>query len=116
MTPSLSTKGSKRYRYYICAGARQRGWHTCPAPSISAGAIEQLVRDQILKLSQDPTLGNLEPVWQTLPHTEQVRVVQLLLEQVDYDAAQGQVSITFDPAGIRRLAQELAERKKESSP
>jgi hypothetical protein len=34
--------------------------------------------------------------------------VQLLVEKVEYDGADGSVSITFRPAGIRTLADELA--------
>jgi site-specific DNA recombinase len=116
MTHSHATKGSKRYRYYLCTAARKHGWQSCPAPSLPAGPIEQLVVEQIRKRCQDAALGNFEAVWQQLPHAEQVRLVQLLLERVDYDAAQGQVSITFAPAGIPRLAQELAEPAEQTSP
>jgi hypothetical protein len=40
-------------------------------------------------------------------------VVQLLVERVTYDGAQGKVAITFHPTGIRTLADELARQAKE---
>src|SRR5262249_8456984 len=30
MTASHTCKGNRRYRYYVCAGAQQRGWQSCP--------------------------------------------------------------------------------------
>jgi hypothetical protein len=37
---------------------------------------------------------------------EQARVVQLLIERIDYDGAQGNLAITFRPGGVRALAQQ----------
>ena len=54
-----------------------------------------------------------DPVWGSLSPREQVRVVQLLVERVDYDGAKGKVSITFRPAGIKTLAEELANGREE---
>jgi hypothetical protein len=41
MTPSHTTKGDRRYRYYTCVGAQKRGWGTCPSKSIPAVQIER---------------------------------------------------------------------------
>jgi hypothetical protein len=38
-----------------------------------------------------------------------------LVERVDYDGAQGKVTITFHPPGIKTLADELARRGKEKT-
>lgn len=54
-------------------------------------------------------------VWGSLTPREQVRVVQLLVERVDYDGSKGKVSISFRPAGIKTLAGELADQGKEKS-
>ena len=37
----------------------------------------------------------------------------LLVEQVQYDGGSGQVTVAFHPAGIKTLADELAERHEE---
>ena len=48
-------------------------------------------------------------MWKTLSPREQVRVVRLLVQRVVYDGEQGTVSVTFHPAGIKTLADELEE-------
>jgi hypothetical protein len=56
MTPSHSTRGNKRYRYYCCLTAQKRGWHNCPSKSIPAGEIERFVVDQIRAIGRDPAV------------------------------------------------------------
>ena len=51
--PTYSSKGSKRYRYYVCSQAQKRGWDHCPTQSIPAGQIERIVLAQISKVGQD---------------------------------------------------------------
>src|SRR5262249_11983488 len=46
MTPSHTTKGDKRYRYYVCSNAQKRGWDRCPSKSIPAGQVEALVLER----------------------------------------------------------------------
>jgi site-specific DNA recombinase len=53
MSPTYSSKGSKRYRYYVCSQAQKRGWDHCPTQSIPAGQIERIVLAQISKVGQD---------------------------------------------------------------
>jgi site-specific DNA recombinase len=56
MTPSHTTKGERRYRYYTCVAAQKRGWHTCPSKSIPAGEVEALVVEQVRCVGRDPAL------------------------------------------------------------
>jgi site-specific DNA recombinase len=109
MTASQSRKGSRYYRYYVCAGARKRGWQSCPSPSIPAGVIEELVMEQIGQLGPDAAGQNFVSVWQTLPTAEQAGLVRRVLERVDYDGVQGKIRITFHPGGSNILAQGLME-------
>src|SRR6266481_143183 len=53
MSPTYSSKGSKRYRYYVCSQAQKRGWDHCPTQSIPASQIERIVVAQISKVGQD---------------------------------------------------------------
>jgi site-specific DNA recombinase len=53
-------------------------------------------------------LAAFNPVWETLTPHEQARLIRLLVERVDHDGGRHLVSITFHPAGIRTLADELA--------
>jgi len=56
MTPTHTTKGSKRYRYYACTRAQKEGSTVCPTRIVPAGAIEQAVIDRIRGIGQDPVL------------------------------------------------------------
>jgi len=198
MVHSTSSKGPKRYRYYVCTKAMKRGWYTCPSKSVPAGELERFVVDQIRSIGRDPGVlaetirqvrvqsqkaiadlererGTLErdiarqskalkqhltapgsngsgvarqqdelrrletrltevrerhvvltrelvderevvqalslfdPVWESLTPREQARIVQLLVERVDYDGKTGSVAVTFRPTGIKALAQKEAE-------
>lgn len=49
-------------------------------------------------------LAKFDPVWESLTPREQARIIELLVERVDYHGATGQVSITFHASGIQSLA------------
>jgi len=74
------------------------------------------IREQVLVLSRDvvdqrevaKAMAIFDPVWDSLTPREQVRVVQLLVERVDYDGTAGKITINFHPTGIKTLADELA--------
>jgi hypothetical protein len=67
MLSSHTTKGGRRYRYYVCSQAQKRGWKTCPAPSVPAGAIERLVNEQIQRLSASSADEASASWWEALP-------------------------------------------------
>ena len=48
-----------------------------------------------------------DPIWDALSPREQVRVIRLLVQRVEYDGEKSTVSVTFHPAGIKTLADEL---------
>jgi site-specific DNA recombinase len=56
MTPSHTTKGDRRYRYYTCVSAQKHGWGSCPSKSIPAAEIEALVLKQIRCIGRDAEL------------------------------------------------------------
>jgi len=56
MSHSYSSKGSRRYRYYVCQRAQKNGWQSCPSPSVPAGEIERVVIDEIKCIGRDPSL------------------------------------------------------------
>jgi site-specific DNA recombinase len=74
------------------------------------------IREQVIVLRRSivderevaTAMSVFDPVWDSLTPREQARVVQLLVERVDYNGATGKVSITFHPSGIKTLADELA--------
>jgi site-specific DNA recombinase len=52
-----------------------------------------------------------EPVWGTFTPREQARVVELLVERLDFDGSKGKVAIVFRSTGIKTLAQQLAHKR-----
>ena len=200
MTHTYTSKGSRRYRYYVCNHAQQQGWDHCPAPSVPAGEIERFVVEQIRAIGQDPglvaatwaesrhladeaiarlkrertaldrqrradeaelrqlagaaakngqaarlvevqgrigtaerrlaeiedeldrlvgqeigeddvaaALAEFDGVWAALNPKEQARVLELLIERVDYNGGAGNIAITFRPSGIKTLTAPPAE-------
>ena len=95
MTPTHAIRGRKCYRYYLCCGAHRHGRQSCPSKAIPAEPIERLVLEQIQSLRPRPTLGNMEG--QASTSVEDLRLVRLLIERVEYDGAQSKVTINFRP-------------------
>ena len=116
MTSSQTRKGTRCYRYYVCRQAQQRGWQTCPAPSLAAGPIEDLVVRHIQELVPAVAPEEFMTVWQALPPSEQARVLGRLVERINYEAAQQTVSIAFRPDAGTALAEELARSPAEAKP
>jgi len=54
MIHTYTAKGSRRYRYYVCEQAQQRGWANCETKSVSAPVIEAAVVQQIRRIGSDP--------------------------------------------------------------
>ncbi len=54
-------------------------------------------------------LAEFDAVWAALKPNEQARVLELLIERVQYDGKAGDIAITFRPSGIKTLAAETAE-------
>ena len=46
---------------------------------------------------------------------EQARLLELLVERVEYDGEHGNVSLTFHPCGIKSLTEELAHQQEDAA-
>lgn len=188
MSLSWTSKGQRKYRYYLCNGAAKKGWDTCPSKSVPAAQIEQFVVAEIKAIGSDPQLVNetiakmranldaqrdalsrqrtsavrelqrhhddlrrmaaagetsllvdlqerilgcesrirqvddnlaaikplpesdlrkalaeFEPVWASLSPSEQAKLLNLLLERIDYDGAAGSVTLRFWPNGFQQM-------------
>src|SRR5260370_20720485 len=97
MTPSHSTKGTRRYRYYVCCAAQKRGWQSCPSKAVPAGGLEQWVLDHIRERLCQAAEGNGPGVWEALSPPEQAHSVSLVLELVDHAGAPPTLAVPFPP-------------------
>jgi len=80
-------------------------------------------QEQALALQPQPlgveqavqTLTTLEQRFGVLPVIEQARLIQLMVQRVDYDGGQGKLALTLDPAGLVAVLEEQAKRDQENS-
>jgi site-specific DNA recombinase len=79
MTPNYASKDGKRYRYYVCSNALKRGYDHCPSKSVPAGTMEEIVVEQISKVSQDSE--RLKRILQEASKQRKKRLADLELER-----------------------------------
>ena len=86
-TPMLHTytvKSGRRYRYYVCYNAQQRGWDACPTKSLNAQQIEDSVVERIRHIGRNPGIV-LETIQQVREESErrsrEVRADLALIEK-----------------------------------
>ena len=48
-------------------------------------------------------LTEFDDLWESIPLQERARLIELLIERVDYDGAAGKIKITFHPTGIASI-------------
>ncbi len=88
--------------------ARAEGQARRVRAEIAAAAAQLVPEEEAAR-----ALSAFDPVWESLTPREQGRVIELLVERVDYDGAAETVAVTFRPAGIKTLAEELAQEQLE---
>jgi len=54
MIHTYTVQRSRRYRYYVCINAQQKGWKTCATKSVSAPAIETAIVEQVRRIGAAP--------------------------------------------------------------
>jgi site-specific DNA recombinase len=97
MVPTYTSKGERRYRYYVCRSAQEKGWSQCPTKSIAAGAIEDSVVTQLRSaLSVEGARDQLrisEADWLAFDESSPSNLVRALVQRVAYDGTSGVVSL-----------------------
>ena len=75
---------------------------------------EKLVDLKTSRISPQQTATAMQqfaPVWGVLTPREQIRVIELLVERVDFDGNKGTVAVTFRPEGLRQFSDESTTAK-----
>lgn len=79
------------------------------ALSVARRELEALRGQRIDADDLRAALATFDPVWEHLTSHERARIVQLLIERIDYDGGNASLKIMFAPAGVRTLAVEAAQ-------
>jgi site-specific DNA recombinase len=138
MIHTHAKKGVTRYRYYTCTTAQKRGVAHCPTRSVPANALEGAVLTHLRQLADDPSLfptaitaaaspaitaeeigtvlTGILPIWDTLVPGERRRVLQQLLESIDYHGGTGTLGLTLSPQGLCHLHEELTTSEETMAP
>jgi hypothetical protein len=102
MVATYTGKGERRYRYYVCQTAREKGWKSCPTKSVSADLLEGSIVIQLRShLSSTETRKAFEvsdSQWQAVVLADATIIpasMQSLIEQVLYDGPSGEVAIAL---------------------
>ncbi len=91
MFHTYTSKGSRRYRYYLCSSAQKRGRNGCPSKSISALEIEQFVMKEVHGTIQTGSASQLP--WESHSTAEQAEALAQVVDRVDYDGRSGDLHI-----------------------
>jgi site-specific DNA recombinase len=105
MIPTYTAKRGRRYRYYVCKTARQKGWGACPTKSVPARIIEDSILHQ-LRTALAPALTREQlhvpdSDWEALG-AGQPEIVRSLVKDVSYDGSTGAVSLRLRGSEARR--------------
>jgi len=66
--------------------------------------IKKIGNSLISQQDVETALTNFDPIWESMTLRDQIRLIQVVVKQVDYDGETGRVTITFHPLGIKRRA------------
>ncbi len=87
MTLTYTTKGTRRYRYYVCSHAQKYGYDQCPTRSVPAGQFERYVFQE----AQDK-IGRARRLTR--------KYLAGLIERICYDGQLGQLRVWFHAGAL----------------
>lgn len=87
MGATFSSKGGRRYRYYLCQHANKSGYAACPVKAVSAGDVEKAVLIQLRRVLQTPEV--VARTWRRVMRLEEEALASLKEHLNDLDAELG---------------------------
>jgi site-specific DNA recombinase len=103
MVYAYALKGGRKYPYYLCRNAQQKGWAVCPSKSLPAQAIE----DSVMRRIRETQGGIVDASeWEQMDRTIQLETIHALVERVGYDGTSRQISILFHPTAAATTGEE----------
>jgi|694.fasta_scaffold78074_4 uncharacterized protein YozE (UPF0346 family) len=67
--------------------------------------IKKISNNLLTQQDVETAMTTFDPIWESMTLRDQIRLVQVVIKQVDYDGESGRVTITFNPIGIKRRAE-----------
>ncbi|MGB9458232.1 MAG: recombinase family protein, partial [Bryobacteraceae bacterium] len=103
MVYSHAAKGDRKYPYYVCRNAQQKGWAVCPSKSLPAQAIEESVLGRIRQAQggDGDSTG-----WEQMDREMQRKAIEAIVERVGYNGTTRQISIRFRAREVAMAGQE----------
>ncbi len=102
MIATYSARSQRRYRYYVCQTAREKGWKFSQTKSGSADLLEASI---VIQLRSELSTAEARQVFQVSDSQWQALVladadvipgvIQALIERIDYDGPSGRVAVTL---------------------
>ncbi len=106
MVATYTAKRERRFRYYVCQTARQKGWDSCPTKSVRAALIEDAVVAQLRSaLTSEAVRQQLqitETDWECFLEGETRGLVAGVVEHIHYDGRTGAVTVKLGSKGQQR--------------
>jgi site-specific DNA recombinase len=97
MVPTYTSKGERRFPYYICRTAQRNGRQSCPTKSIAARIIEESVIEQVRSaLNVEEAREQLhvsETERQAFAENQSGEFIRSMVRRVVYDGVRGAVSL-----------------------
>jgi hypothetical protein len=92
MVASCTTTRGRRYAYYVCRVAQQRGTRICPGKLVSRHRIEQAIVEALYQRASEPGGESLQQAlpadraaWEQLDPAEQHGILKQVVEEIRYD-------------------------------
>jgi site-specific DNA recombinase len=97
MVPTYTSKGDRRYRYYVCRATSQKARSACQIKSIAARRIEESVLAQVRSaLTAEDARAQLnvsEADWQAFRENDSGNLFRRMVRRVVYNGTNGAVSL-----------------------
>jgi site-specific DNA recombinase len=97
MVPTYTSKGARRYRYYVCHVAREKGCAACPTKAIAARVIEDSVITQLRSALRSPDARDQLQVSDAdrmaFDEGNPFDLIRTIVQRIKYDRTSGKVAL-----------------------
>jgi DNA invertase Pin-like site-specific DNA recombinase len=117
MVPAYTTRGSRRYRYYMCRKAQKQGVKACPGQMVTAERMELAVVQKLYELianedwqNQPSAFPESRSDWDVLPRDQQHGLLEQAVDRICYDHRREQAGIQLRRSGTGKAREEIVVR------